>query len=89
MTFLILLALLYFLPTIIARHKNDFMGVFMVNLLFGWTVIGWIGALIWAWVAERHVPVRLIPLSSGRFSCQCGSLAPVGAHYCIACGRTV
>jgi len=88
-TFLIFSALLYFLPTIIARHKSDFMGVFMVNLLFGWTVIGWFVALIWACAAERYVPVRYVPVSSGRFCCQCGSLAPVGAHYCLACGRTV
>jgi len=60
-TFLILLALLYFLPTIIARHKSDFAGIFMVNLLFGWTVIGWFVALIWACAAERYVPVRYVP----------------------------
>ena len=89
MTFLIFSALLYFLPTIIARHKSDFMGVFMVNLLLGWTVIGWVIALIWACAAERCVPVRYVPVSSGRFCCQCGSLAPPGAHFCGACGRTV
>jgi len=88
-TFMTLSALLYFLPTIIARHKSDLMGVFIVNLLFGWTVIGWFVALIWACAAETYVPVRYVPVSSGRFCCQCGSLAPVGAHYCVACGRTV
>ena len=89
MTFLIFWALLYFLPTIIARHKCDFMCVFIVNLLFGWTIIGWFVALIWAYAAERYVPVRYVPVSSGWFCCQCGSLAPDGAHYCVACGRTV
>ena len=89
MTFLIFLSLLYFLPAIMARHKSDFMGVFMVNLLFGWTLIGWFVALIWASAAERRVPVRFVPVSSGRFCCQCGSLAPAGAHYCVVCGRTV
>ena len=89
MTFLIFSALLYFLPTIIARHKSDFMRVFIVNLLFGWTVIGWFAALIWACAAERYVQVRYVPVSSGRFCCQCGSLASVGAHYCVAGGRTV
>ena len=34
MTFLILSALLYFLPTFIGRHKTDAMGIFIVNLLF-------------------------------------------------------
>lgn len=41
---------LYFLPSIIAhRRKNpDTPGIFILNLLLGFTVIGWIGALVWA-----------------------------------------
>jgi hypothetical protein len=89
MFFLLFSILLYFLPAIIGRHKPDAMGIFIVNLLFGWTVIGWIMALIWACAAERHVPVRFVPVSSGRFCSGCGSLAPYGAHYCGACGRAV
>jgi hypothetical protein len=89
MTFLILSAILYFLPTILARHKADLMGIFLVNLLFGWTVIGWMIALIWACSAERYVPVRLVPVSSGRFCSQCGALSASGAHFCCACGRAV
>jgi hypothetical protein len=89
MTFLILTAILYFLPTILARHKADFMGIFLVNLLFGWTVIGWIIALVWACSVERYVHVRLVPVSSGRFCSQCGVLSPSGAHFCGACGKAV
>lgn len=39
---------LYFLPTIIAalRHSVNKMVVFLVNLFLGWSVIGWIIALI-------------------------------------------
>lgn len=44
-----LLIALYFLPTIIAaRSRNDTLVVFFVNLLTGWTVIGWFFALILA-----------------------------------------
>jgi hypothetical protein len=89
MHFLFFWALLYFLPTIIARHKADFMGIFLLNLLLGWTGIGWIVALIWACASESHVPVRYVPIGSGRFCSQCGSLSPAGAHFCSACGRTV
>jgi len=86
---LIFLVLLYFLPTIIARDKHDVMAIFLVNLLFGWTVIGWFIALIWACAAERYVPIRAVPVSSGRFCSQCGTLSPYGAHFCSACGRAV
>jgi Superinfection immunity protein len=89
MTFFFLSAILYFLPTILARHKEDFLGIFLVNLLAGWTVIGWFIALIWACSAERYVPVRMVPAVAGRFCSQCGALSHAGAHYCSMCGRTV
>lgn len=45
----LILAGLYFLPTIIAllRSHNP-LGVFLVNLLAGWTFFGWIAALVMA-----------------------------------------
>jgi Superinfection immunity protein len=79
--------LLYFLPTIVGRHKHDALGIFVVNLLFGWTVIGWIIALIWACAAEPRI--HYLPVSAGRFCCQCGSLSPGGAHFCPGCGHAV
>ena len=89
MLFLIFSVLLYFLPTLIARDKPDLLAVFLVNLLLGWTVIGWFVALVWACAAERYLPVRVVPVSSGRFCSRCGTLSPGGAHFCPACGRAV
>ena len=91
MFFLFFSVLLYFLPALLGRHKPDAVGIFVVNLLLGWTVVGWILALVWACAAESYVavPVRLVPASSGRFCSQCGTLAPYGAHFCTACGRAV
>jgi hypothetical protein len=43
-------AVVYFLPTIIAsnrKHPNSG-PILVLNLLAGWTFLGWIGALIWA-----------------------------------------
>ena len=41
---------LYFLPTIIAQQKGhrSLGGIFALNLLLGWSLLGWIGALVWA-----------------------------------------
>ena len=41
---------LHFMPTFIAgsRHVHNFWWIFLINFLFGWTVIGWVLALIWA-----------------------------------------
>ena len=82
--------LLYFLPAIIGRHKHDAAGIFLVNLLFGWTVIGWILALIWACTSEDYSRIRYFHVPPARYCCQCGSgIAYPGAHFCTACGRTV
>jgi hypothetical protein len=87
---LLFLAVLYFLPAIIGRDKRDSTGIFLLNLFFGWTVIGWVIALIWASVAEPAPLVHYVPVpAGGRFCCQCGSLTYPGAHFCTACGRTV
>jgi hypothetical protein len=45
----LLLVFIYFLPSsaaVAARHPA-FQGVFILNLLFGWTIIGWILAISW------------------------------------------
>ena len=39
---------IYFLPTIVARHKRNATAIFALNLLLGWTLIGWIVSLVWS-----------------------------------------
>ena len=62
MFFLTLLALLYFLPTIVAAGRGHGIALILVlNLFFGWTVIGWFVLLVWALVScpcyrVVHVP---------------------------------
>jgi len=46
--FFLMFVLIYFLPTLIAIGKKYVSGIFTLNLLLGWTILGWIGALIWA-----------------------------------------
>ena len=43
-------ACLYFLPWIVARsrRKRNSAAIGVLNLFLGWTVIGWIVALVWA-----------------------------------------
>jgi hypothetical protein len=42
--------LFYFLPSILARGRNHHNSgaVFVINLLLGWTLVGWAVALAWA-----------------------------------------
>lgn len=43
-----LMLIFYFLPAIAGKDKRNSGSIFLLNLLAGWTVIGWIAALIWA-----------------------------------------
>ena len=49
-TGLVIAAALYFVPTIIAvaRHHPHALWIGLVNFLLGWTLLGWIAALIWS-----------------------------------------
>jgi hypothetical protein len=88
MTFLFVAALLYFLPAIIGHNKRDSTGIFVLNLLVGWTVIGWFVALLWACASDSRVHTVLVPAGPAeRYHAACGTLQPVGAQYCWACGR--
>jgi len=42
--------LIYWVPSLIARRRNhsNLFSIALVNLFFGWTLIGWFIALIWA-----------------------------------------
>jgi hypothetical protein len=52
--------LFYFLPSIIAgaRSKRDLASIFVLNLLLGWTAIGWVIALIWALKVDTLLAAR-------------------------------
>ena len=52
--------LMYFLPSIIAlaRSKRDLLAIFLLNLFLGWSVIGWIVALVWAAKSDAQAAAR-------------------------------
>lgn len=57
---LIALGVVYFLPTIIAaiRGKANTLAIFALNLLLGWTFVGWVVAFVWSLTAEQRSPNR-------------------------------
>jgi len=70
--------LVYFLPSVIGDRKRNRWAIFMLNLLAGWTVVGWIIAMVWACCAEA---------SEGRAA---NDVPPVAVqNYCSACGTRV
>jgi len=52
---------LYMLPGIIAlaRHHHQSIAIVVLNVVAGWTVIGWVVALVWSRTATKeNVKVR-------------------------------
>ena len=48
-----ILLFFYFVPFLIGMNKRNAAAIFALNLFFGWTVIGWFGALIWALTVDK------------------------------------
>ena len=44
---IVITLVIYFIPTICASEKKNFASIFALNVLLGWTIIGWIVALVW------------------------------------------
>jgi Superinfection immunity protein len=46
---------LYFLPSIVAysRANHNVGAIFVLNLLLGWTFVGWVVALVWAFTRPQ------------------------------------
>jgi hypothetical protein len=86
---IVICGLLYFLPSIIGHRKQAFTGIFLVNLLLGWTVVGWIVALIWACTAQeqpRFYAVAGPAPGAARHCSRCGALNQGVGSYCWNCG---
>lgn len=61
LTLFVILAIPYFIPSIIAaiRKKDNQIAIFALNLFLGWSVIGWVVALVWA-VSKDKAPQTII-----------------------------
>jgi hypothetical protein len=56
----------YFVPTIVAaaRQRPNTGAIFALNLLLGWTFVGWIVALVWALVNDKPPVIVVLPPGS-------------------------
>ena len=54
---IVLLAIIgvYFIPSAVAydRKHKQLLPIFILNLFLGWTLLFWVGALIWATIQEK------------------------------------
>ena len=52
-----LVFLIYFSPTFVAAMKDHPKAgtIFVLNLCFGWTLIGWAAVMFWAWADGKPI----------------------------------
>ena len=81
--FFVCAAALYFTPALVAkaRRKENVIAISVLNLFLGWTVIGWVGALVWAFTKGGILPepTKQCP--------HCQSTVRQIAATCTACGK--
>src|SRR5262245_22978966 len=56
----------YFLPSFIGSKKRNSGAIFVLNLLLGWTFIGWVIALVWAFTQDQQQQPIVLESSSTR-----------------------
>jgi hypothetical protein len=64
--FLLGVAILYFVPIIVAcvRHHPNTPAIVLLNLLAGWTFIGWVGSLVWS-LTNPQTPNTTVYVQAG------------------------
>ena len=85
--FVLLSFIAYLLPCFIAYNNNHKapVSIFIINFFLGWTLIGWIAALIWA-SSGPFEQAQTTPRSLPQKKCpQCAELILIEAKKCKHC----
>lgn len=81
---LLLAIVVYFIPVLVAgfRDHQNRLAILMLNLFLGWTLLGWVVALVWACMSTQSaVDARACP--------QCAEPIRREAKKCRHCGANV
>ncbi|MEQ1837544.1 MAG: superinfection immunity protein [Candidatus Nitrotoga sp.] len=56
----------YFTPSFVAysREHQQKVSIFVLNLCLGWTIVGWVGALVWAYSKKPEVLAEVTSMPS-------------------------
>lgn len=77
---------LYFLPAFLARNKRQFVPILLLNIFLGWTLLGWVGTLIWA-IADQ--PKESLLQTTAVLCPNCGKYTGPFSRFCSSCGHTL
>lgn len=92
--------LIYFLPAIVASKKDhpNSASIFVLNLLLGWTFVGWVAALVWAysssdaatgWRDPALLADDIVQVPLNRQCPFCAETIKTAAKICRFCNREI
>ncbi len=86
----------YFLPSFIGWKKRSSGAIIALNLLLGWTFVGWGVALIWSLTADQPAVVvvqsptqQQLPPPVSVLCSACGKYSPGASRFCQSCGSSL
>ena len=84
---LVLLVGVYFFPSMKAykEKKTNKQAILVLNIFLGWTVIGWVVALVWAHTHDAANPV--VVMAPPVLCASCGKYSHGDAAFCPQCGK--
>lgn len=80
---------IYFLPALHAlwKKRRNSGAIFALNLFLGWTLIGWVVALVWS-ITNESEPTRVVQeITPAAYCSECGKPLNPTAKFCSSCGK--
>ena len=64
LTVIVVGLIIYFIPALIANHRKhpQMVPILLLDIFLGWTLVGWVAALVWSVLAFPDVPVNKMPI---------------------------
>lgn len=86
---LVLLVGIYFFPAVKAYQdkKTNRQAILVLDIFLGWTVIGWVVALVWACTKNDAPNAPTVVAVPPALCSSCGKYSLGGAMFCAQCGK--